>query len=55
MIKRAMQHGVKVYGLSESYVSSGKAERKGTVLLGYGGLTKQEMKEGISALKKAWL
>lgn len=55
LLKSAMQQGVKVYGLSESYVDGGKAERRGTVLLGYGGLSKQEMEEGTTALKKAWL
>ena len=55
LIKKAMQHGVKVYGLSESYVNGGKEGQKGTVLLGYGGLTKQEIEEGVIALKEAWL
>ncbi len=55
LIKKAMQHGVKVYGLSESYVNGGKEGQKGTILLGYGGLTKQEIEEGVIALKEAWL
>ena len=52
--------GVKVYGLSESLV--GKAgEREafgrsgGTVLLGYGGLEKEDIKKGLSLLRQAWL
>lgn len=55
LIKKAMHHGVKVYGLSESYVNGGKEGQKGTILLGYGGLTKQEIEEGVIALKEAWL
>lgn len=55
LIKKAMQHGVKVYGLSESYVNGGKEGQKGTILLGYGGLSKQEIEEGVIALKEAWL
>ena len=55
LIEQAIQQNVKVYGLSESYVNGGKVEKRGTVLLGYGGLAKKEMEEGIAALKKAWL
>ena len=52
LIERAEQEGVKVYGLSENMVeaSSGKA----TVLIGFGGLTREQITEGIERLKKAW-
>lgn len=47
--------GVRVYGLSESLV--GKAgERPGsTVLLGYGGLLRQDIDKGLALLRQAWL
>ena len=55
LIRSAMQHGVKVYGLSEYYVGGVQAKQRGTIILGYGGLSKQEITEGMEALKKAWL
>ncbi len=52
--------GVRVYGMTENLV--GKAENSdnprqsgGTVLLGYGGLTKEDIKKGLSLLRQAWL
>ena len=54
LMKRAREQQVKVYGLSDSFIRdlSGKA---GTVLLGFGGLTQEQIREGIDQLKKAWL
>ncbi len=50
----AMKAGVRVYGLSEAWMGQGKKGRQGTVLLGFGGLTKEQIKTGISLLAKAW-
>lgn len=51
--------GVKVYGLSESLVEkdSGESLRQpgGTVILGYGGLGQEDIKNGLSLLRQAWL
>lgn len=49
--ERARQNGVRVYGLSEAMT---QAEPGATVLLGFGGLTEEEITEGLERLKKAW-
>ena len=54
LIKRARDHGVKVYGLSDSLIKE-LSENAGTVLGGFGGLTQEQIKEGTEQLKKAWL
>ena len=55
LIHSADNEGIKVYGLSESSVEGeNEAERK-TVILGYGGLSEEEIIQGIVKLKKAWL
>ena len=54
LIKRAMLQGVKVYGLSENYVGEVEEKKQSTIILGYGGLSKQEIEEGMEALRKAW-
>ena len=55
LMQNALQQGVKVYGLSESYVDGSDKVPNGTILLGYGGLSKEEIQEGMEALKRAWL
>lgn len=52
LIKRALDAGVKVYGLSESLV---EPQERHTVLLGYGGLTTDEIIKGTGLLRQAWL
>ena len=54
LIKKAAGDGVRVYGLSDAYVEKGSAAAA-TVLLGYGGMKKEEIAEGIEKLKQAWL
>lgn len=54
LIKKAAGYGVRVYGLSDAYVETGSAATA-TVLLGYGGMKKEEIAEGIEKLKQAWL
>ncbi|MBQ7920552.1 MAG: PLP-dependent aminotransferase family protein [Lachnospiraceae bacterium] len=53
LIHSAENEGIKVYGLSESSIE-GEADRK-TIILGYGGLTEEEIIQGMERLKKAWL
>ena len=47
--------GVKVYGLSESLVGQTGTESSRTVLLGYGGLGREEIIKGLTLLRQAWL
>jgi GntR family transcriptional regulator/MocR family aminotransferase len=53
LIEKAAAEGVKVYGLSDSLVDA-KIYRS-TLLLGFGGLDKDSIVNGIEQLKKAWL
>ena len=53
LIERAAGSGIKVYGLSDGYITEEKPETN-TVLLGYGGLGEEEIKEGMERLKRAW-
>lgn len=55
LITRAREQGVWVYGLSDSLVDTDMSSDSCTVILGYGGLTEEEIQKGIEALKKAWL
>ncbi|MCM1026224.1 MAG: PLP-dependent aminotransferase family protein [Roseburia sp.] len=70
MIRRAAGQGVRVYGLThcmreeeeENPAASGqqltgeqRAGENGTVLLGFGGLSREQIEEGLSRLKNAWL
>ena len=44
-----------MYGLSDSLTEdTDEKEEQGTVLLGYGALTKEEIREGVERLKRAW-
>ncbi len=51
----ALKNGVRVYPVSNYFVGEVPAEHKNKLLLGYGGLTEKEIKEGVLILKKAWL
>lgn len=59
LIEKAEKLGVRVYGLSQNMVETDGAEAgresAGTVLLGYGGLSLEQIQEGITLLKKAWM
>lgn len=54
LLSKAKEAGAKVYGLSGYYIGEQK-KNFATVLLGYGGLKKEEIIEGLIRLKKAWL
>ncbi|GGH81302.1 GntR family transcriptional regulator/MocR family aminotransferase [Pullulanibacillus pueri] len=53
LIASARQKGVKIYPLS-IYFNNPKATRCSKVLLGFGGLSEKQIKEGIVLLSKAW-
>ena len=63
LVDLAEAQGVKVFGLSEALIESAENKNENsmlgrdshTVLLGYGGLSKEEILDGIDRLKKAWL
>jgi GntR family transcriptional regulator/MocR family aminotransferase len=55
LIATAREQGVIVYGLSENLVEGVQQTIAPTVILGYGGLEEEQLKDGIEALKKAWL
>ena len=58
LIAAAWERGVKVYGLSDSFVSGQSVQpwnSKAILLLGYGGLKEEEIQEGIRRLCEAWL
>lgn len=53
LVETAMQAGVKVYPTSKYALEAGFKE-EATVLLGFGGLSEMEIREGIVRLKLAW-
>lgn len=53
LVERAMEAGVKVYGLSDNMAK--RSADTGTVLLGFGKLKQSMIEEGIQRLRKAWL
>lgn len=60
LLERAARQGVKVYALSDALVAgdAGRSEadmRHATVILGYGGMQKEQIAEGVEKLKQAWL
>lgn len=53
LVQQAGMQGVKVYGLSENQAE--ETNRPATILLGFGAMTEQEIKEGTACLKRAWI
>lgn len=53
LLHAAKKEGILVYGMSEALFEAEK-EKSSTVLLGYGELEKEEIRQGIEKLKKAW-
>ena len=51
LVQEAAEEGVRVYGLSESMMEEADSA---TVLLGFGGLTEEEICRGAQALGRAW-
>jgi len=56
LVSRAAEMGVKVYPMSEAYITTEESTRPEThtVILGYGNLSPEQIREGISLLKKAF-
>ena len=57
LLTKAAEHGVKVYAMSDAYLGAEEEKRPetNTVILGYAGMSLEEIKEGIEKLKEAWL
>ena len=53
LIRLARSFEVRVYGLSDYYITENTKQQK-TVVLGYANMTEQEIREGIRRLKEAW-
>ena len=53
LVERAAKCRVRVYGLSENMVKDREGSK--TVLAGFGGLTNDEIREGLERLRRAWL
>ncbi len=53
LIECAAAYDIKVYGLSDGYITKERPETN-TVILGYGGLSEEKIKKGMDKLKKAW-
>ena len=54
LVELAAREGVRVYGLSE-YYSFGENRDRGRIIVGYSGMSAQEISRGVSALERAWL
>ena len=54
LITAAEEEGIKIYGVSDSLLGNVNEKYLHTVMLGYGALEKDEIKEGIDKLKLAW-
>lgn len=54
LVERAKESGVRVYAFSEARVAQSAEAGNPTVILGYGGLRKEEIMEGIAKLKQVW-
>lgn len=52
LLKKAAAEGVRLYGLSDSMTKN--ASDSATVLLGFGGVTEAQIREGTARLRKAW-
>lgn len=57
LVDAARRQGVKVYGLSSALVGTAVPEAvcHATVLIGFGGLTEDEIRDGLERLAAAWL
>lgn len=53
LIGAAQKEGIRVYGMSEALLDAEKGKSH-TVLLGYGELEKEEIRQGIERLRAAW-
>jgi len=54
LIHSALQHGVKVYGTSSYYFDRGSMGETPAIMLGYAGLSEEDIKKAVGLLHKAW-
>jgi len=52
LVREGEKRGVKVYGVSECLIA--ESCRRATILLGFGGMTAQQITEGARRLQEAW-
>lgn len=55
LVRRAKENGVRVYAFSDAQVAESTRTGNPTVILGYGGLSGEQILEGIAKLKQVWL
>jgi len=53
LIRKAAECCVKIYGLSESFI--GRKADSATVIIGYGGMSEENIRRGVERLSQAWL
>lgn len=53
LIRKAVAKGVKVYGLSESFID--RRIDSSTVIMGYGGMSEENIRQGVERLGQIWL
>lgn len=53
LIQKALESGVRIYGLSEYYIGE-VGRREDTVILGYANLSEEEIREGVGRLIEKW-
>ncbi len=54
LISAAEREGIKIYGVSDTLLGDANEKYLYTVMLGYGALEKNEIREGIEKLRQAW-
>ena len=52
LIRKAVAKGVKVYGLSESFID--RRIDSSTVIMGYGGMSEENIRQGVERLGQIW-
>lgn len=55
LVERARGAGVRVYGLSAYFIHSHHNNNPSTIVLGYANLTEEEIRNGVTLLKEAWM
>ena len=53
LLEKAAEKKVRVYGLSGFYMERAQAKEMSTIVLGYAGLTEEEIRKGVDLLRKA--
>ena len=53
LLARVLAHGVRIYGLHEYLIDTAQYGEHPTILLGYGNLSEQQMREGLKVIRDA--